>query len=332
MIDGYRNSIYLGAETAERFVSQLTLDARSFQERIEKLAEFLDEAENVVVGAGAGLSCAAGFLCSGERFAKYFSDFANAFGIKDMYTGGFYPFPDEETRWAWWSRHIYFNRYVPIPKPEVFQNLFSLIWKKNYFIVTTNVDHLFQKSGFDKKRLFYTQGDYGLFQSVNPKIGKTFDNEEIVVEMMKAQGFVRDENDENKIFQPPKDGRLVMRIPTDLVPKTPDDGSPMTLNLRSDDSFVEDDGWRQAANAYAQFLDSCAKGKTLYLELGVGGNTPGVVKFPFWRFAYDNSDARYATINLHEAYCPRSILSRSVCLDADIATALDLVQKITISK
>ena len=282
--------------------------------QIDKLRSELDSADAVVIGAGAGLSTAAGLTYSGERFEKYFGDFAARFGITDMYSGGFYPFPDEETRWAWWSRHIYYNRYIDPPKP-VYQNLLGLVRDKDYFVITTNVDHQFQRAGFDKKRLFYTQGDYGLFQSVDPKIKETFDNEQWVMEAMEAQGFIRDDDG---IFQIPENGDVSMRIPSSLIPSAPD-GSPVTMNLRSDDTFVEDEGWHKAAEAYTTYLAEHEGKHVLFLELGVGGNTPVIIKYPFWRMTFDNKKAVYACINHSEAFCPKEIEDRSICIDGDIA-------------
>ena len=249
----------------------------SYEEQIAKLKDEIQNAEAIVIGAGAGLSTSAGFTYDGERFNRYFCDFAKEYGIRDMYSGGFYPFPDAESRWAWWARHIYFNRYIDAPKP-VYKELLNLVKDKDYFVITTNVDHQFQKAGFDKKRLFYTQGDYGLFQSVNPALRKTYDNEDWVMEAMEAQGFVRDSDG---VFQVPESGELKMTIPTELIPKCPDDGSDMTMNLRADDTFVEDDGWHRAAEAYTDFLRNHEDLHVLYLELGVGANTPMIIKYPF---------------------------------------------------
>lgn len=282
--------------------------------QIDKLKSELDSADAVVIGAGAGLSTAAGLTYSGERFEKYFGDFAARFGITDMYSGGFYPFPDEETRWAWWSRHIYYNRYIDSPKP-VYQNLLSLVQSKDYFVITTNVDHQFQRAGFDKKRLFYTQGDYGLFQRVDPKIKETFDNENWVMEAIEAQGFIRDDDG---IFQLPEGSDVSMRIPSSLIPHAPD-GSPVKMNLRSDESFVEDEGWHKAAEAYTAFLLEHEGKHVLFLELGVGGNTPVIIKYPFWRMTFDNEKAVYACLNHSEAFCPKEIEDRSICIDGDIA-------------
>ena len=292
------------------------------EEQIAKLKKALTSAESIVIGAGAGLSTSAGFTYSGERFNKYFFDFAGEYGISDMYSGGFYPFPDAETRWGWWARLIYFNRYVDAPKP-VYKELLSLVKDKDYFVLTTNVDHQFQKAGFDKKKLFYIQGDFGLFQSVNPEIRKTYDNEEWVMKAMEAEGFVKDENG---IFTVPKSGKIFMAIPTELIPTCPDDGSAMTTNLRADYSFVEDDGWHKANEAYNEFIRSHKDARTLYLELGVGANTPVIIKYPFWQFVKNNKNATYACINYGEAFCPEVIEDRSICIDGDIGNVVELLK------
>lgn len=225
----------------------------------------IDTADAIVIGAGAGLSTSAGLTYSGERFERYFFDFAQKFGIRDIYSEGFYPFPDDETRWAWWARHIYYNRCIDAPKP-VYRELLELMANKDSFVITTNVDHQFQRAGFDKRRLFYTQGDYGLFQSVDPSNQKTYDNEAWVMAAMEAQGFVKDADG---IYQVPDEGGISMRISTSLIPKCPDDGSDVTMNLRADDSFVEDDGWHRASATYSDFLRRHENLHVLYLELGV---------------------------------------------------------------
>ena len=232
--NGYLETINKGINAVRNFRGGMTEGKLSRDEAIARLKMEIETADAIVIGAGAGLSTAAGFIYSGERFEKYFGDFAGRFGIRDMYSGGFYPFPDAETRWAWWARHIYYNRYVPAPKP-VYDDLRKLVQDKDYFVITTNVDHQFQRAGFDKKRLFYTQGDYGLFQSVNPTIRKTYDNEEWVMKAMEAQGFARNKEG---IFDLPEEGSISMRIPSELIPKCPNDDSDVTMNLRADDSFV----------------------------------------------------------------------------------------------
>ena len=285
---------------------------------IEKLRTAINEADAVIIGAGAGISTSAGFTYSGERFDKYFFDFAKRFGIRDMYSGGFYPFPNDETRWAWWARHIYYNRYIDTPKP-VYEDLLNLVKDKDYFVITTNVDHRFQVAGFDKKRLFYTQGDYGLFQTVDGRNRKTYDNEEWVMQAMEAQGFVRDENG---VFQVPADGELKMQIPTELIPKCPDDGSDMAMNLRADDTFVQDDGWYAASDRYSEYLRRHKKMKVLFLDVGTGFNTPIIFKVPFWQMTEEWPDATYACLNYGEAFAPDEIKKKSICINGDIGEIL----------
>ena len=275
-----------------------------FSEMLERLKKALDQADAVVIGAGAGLSTSAGFTYSGARFDQYFSDFAAKYGFSDMYTGGFFPYSTKEEFWAYWSRYIFVNRYMDAPKP-VYENLLKLVRGKDYFAITTNVDHCFQKVGFDKKRLFYTQGDYGLFQCSEPCCQETWDNEAIVREMVDRQ----------------KD----MRIPTELIPVCPRCGKPLTMNLRSDDKFVEGEGWHAAAERYESFLRTRKGQKTLFLELGVGYNTPGIIKVPFWQMTYENPNAVYACVNQGQTASPREIADRSICVDEDIGkTILEL--------
>lgn len=317
--NGCIESIQRGLIGAKAFRKSLSVGTKADSECIDLLKQELQNAEAVVLGAGAGLSTSAGLTYSGERFEKYFFDFAEKYGIWDMYSGGFYPFPDKETRWAWWARNIYFNRYVEPPKP-VYKKLLSILKNKNYFVITTNVDHMFQRAGFDKKRLFYTQGDYGLFQSVNPEIQKTYDNEAWVIEAMEAQGFVRDEEG---VFALPNNGKIALRLPTGLIPKCPDDNSDVTMNLRIDGSFVEDEGWHRAAKAYHDFIKTNEHKHILFLELGVGANTPVIIKYPFWEMTLSNERAVYACINYGEAFCPVSIENRSICIDGDIGEVLN---------
>ena len=274
---------------------------KSCSEPMERLKTALQDCDAVVIGAGSGLSTAAGFTYTGERFEKYFSDFAAKYGIKDMYSGGFYPFPTMEEFWAYWSRYIFINRYQDAPKP-VYDDLLKLVADKDYFVITTNVDHCFQKAGFDKKRLFYTQGDYGLFQCSEPCCQETFDNEAVIREMVKRQ--------EN------------MKIPSELLPVCPHCGKPLTMNLRSDNKFVEDEGWHRAAERYENFLRTRAGGKILFLELGVGYNTPVIIKYPFWQMTAKNPNAIYACINQGQAVCPQEIQRQAICINIDLGNAL----------
>ena len=270
-------------------------------EQTERLRAALDAADTVVIGAGAGLSTSAGFTYSGERFERYFADFARKYRFDDMYTGGFYPFRTPEEHWAYWSRYIYINRYMDAPKP-VYENLLKLVADKDYFVVTTNVDHCFQKAGFDKRRLFYTQGDYGLFQCSEPCCQETFDNEAVIRQMIEQQKN--------------------MKVPTELLPVCPHCGKPLTMNLRCDDTFVEDDGWHRAAERYENFLRTRAGGKILFLEFGVGYNTPIIIKYPFWQMTAKNPNATYVCINQGQAVCPQEIERQSVCIHADIGQIL----------
>ena len=277
---------------------QTTKFTENISDNIKKLKEKIRTADAVVIGAGAGLSTAAGFTYDGERFEKYFSDFRQKYGFEDMYSGGFYPYQTPDEYWAYWSRYIFVNRYQDAPKP-VYESLLKLVADKDYFVITTNVDHCFQKAGFDKKRLFYTQGDYGLFQCSEPCCQETFDNEAVVLEMLNRQ----------------KD----MKIPTELLPVCPHCGKPPTMNLRSDDKFVEDEGWHLASERYQNFLRTRADGKILFLELGVGYNTPVIIKYPFWQMTAKNPNATYACVNKGQAVCPPEIRHKSICLDVDIS-------------
>ena len=273
----------------------------TYSEQIGKVRQALHEADAVVIGAGAGLSTSAGLTYSGPRFQEHFGDFIQKYKIQDMYSGGFYPFETLEEHWAWWSRQIMINRYEKAPKP-VYDELLKLVHDKDYFVLTTNVDHQFQLAGFDKERLFYTQGDYGLWQCSEPCCQKTWDNEETVRRMVAEQ---RD-----------------MRVPTELVPHCPVCGRPMTMNLRCDSTFVQDEGWYAAYSRYEDFLQRHEGAKVVFLELGVGGNTPVIIKYPFWKMTYQNPNAFYVCINLSESCCPKEIQTRAVCINRDIGAVL----------
>ena len=292
------------------------------KEAIEKLKDALASADHILIGAGAGLSTAAGYDYAGARFLKYFSDFHERFGIEDIYSGGFYPFPSREMFWAWWSRSIYINRYAPMPASDVYPNLLRLVEGRDYFVLTTNVDHAFQRAGFDKERLFYTQGDYGLFQSNKPagaSAGRTYDNEESIRAMLAAQGFAFAEDGELLL---PESGAPRMAIPTDLIPYCPHDGAEMATNLRADERFVEDAGWHAAARRYTDYLAQTEGRRTLLIELGVGMNTPGIIKYPFWLMTAARADVTFVSINKGMAYVPDAIAARSIVIDGDIAEVL----------
>lgn len=279
----------------------ITKFTESCSARIERLKNSAETADCIIIGAGAGLSASAGFVYDGERFKRYFSDFEAKYGFHDMYSGGFYPYRTLEEYWAYWSRNIYANRYTDAPKP-VYGQLLQLVRDKEYFVITTNVDHCFQKAGFDKQRLFYTQGDYGLFQCSVPCDASTYDNKEAVLRMVAEQ----------------KD----MKIPAELIPKCPKCGKPLTMNLRCDDGFVEDEGRLKAARRCKSFLRAGQNRRILFLELGVGFNTPAIIKYPFWQMTAQNKMATYICINKGEAFCPREIEDRAVCIDGDIGEAV----------
>lgn len=278
-----------------------TKSTKSCCDTLQRLKHEIRTADAILIGAGAGLSTSAGFIYTGKRFTDTFADFISKYGFRDMYSGGFYPFETLEEHWAYWSRYIYINRYQDAPK-DTYADLLALVQGKDYFVLTTNVDHCFQKAGFDKHRLFYTQGDYGLWQCSRPCHDKTYDNEAVIRKMVAEQ----------------KD----MRVPSELVPRCPVCGAPMSMNLRADSTFVEDEGWRRAAERYQDFVRRHEGMRVLYLELGVGMNTPGIIKYPFWKMVYQNPRAAYACVNLSEAYCPAEIRKRSICIDEDIGKVL----------
>ena len=272
-----------------------------YERELDRLRTAIDRADAVVVGAGAGLSTSAGFTYAGERFERLFGDFIERYGFADMYTAGFYAFDTPEEQWAFWSRHIWYNRYVDAPK-DTYERVLRLVAGKEHFAITTNVDHCFQKAGWDKKRLFYTQGDYGLWQCSVPCHQATYDNYEVVKAMVEQQHD--------------------MRVPSQLVPRCPRCGEPMSMNLRADDTFVEDEGWHAAAQRYQSFLERWCATRVVYLELGVGGNTPGIIKYPFWRLTAQNPLATYACVNRGEALAPSEIRGRSILIDGDIHEVL----------
>lgn len=290
---------------------------KDYFDKVKLIAEKIKEADAVIIGAGAGLSTSAGFTYSGERFSKYFSDMEEKYGFHDMYSGSFYDYDSLEAMWAFWSRDIFINRYMDVPK-SVYSDIYEIVKDKNYFVLTTNVDHCFQKAGFDKKRLFYTQGDYGLFQCSEPCHEETYDNERMIRDMLNDQGYVV------------KDGELVIPegktaktvIDSSLVPRCPKCGKPMRMNLRSDATFVQDLGWEEAAKRYDEFLQVHKNKKILFIELGVGYNTPGIIKYPFWQYTYNWEDASYVCINKGQAEVPSEIKLKSICIDEDIAVVI----------
>lgn len=276
--------------------------SEQFAEACAFAAEKIADAEAIMVGLGAGMSAAAGYTYSGERFEKSFSDFAARYGIQDMYSGGFYPFRTLEEYWAWWSRQIQINRYEDAGG-SAYKDLAAILAGRNYFILSTNVDHQVQLAGMDKRRLFYTQGDMGLFQCSVPCRQETYDNKKTVEKMLREQ----------------KD----MKIPSDLIPYCPHCGKPMTMNLRIDDRFVQDKGWHNAAARYEKFLRENAGRRILYLEIGVGANTPGIIKYNFWQQTLANPHAFYITINQDDARFPQDLAGQAAGFQVDAAVFLE---------
>ncbi len=279
---------------------------KDYSASVNRIKSVLENAEAIVIGAGAGLSTSAGFDYSGKRFHDNFSDFEEKYDFHDMYSGGFYPYRTPEESWAFWSRNIFLNRYQDPPVP-VYEELLNLVKDKNYFVITTNVDHCFQKAGFDKKRLFYTQGDYGLLQCSLPCHDETYDNEDLMRNMVATQRN--------------------MKVPSDLLPTCPKCGSPMTMNLRSDDRFVQDRGWYAACAQYEKFIQRYGNGNLALIELGVGNNTPAIIKYQFWRLAIQNPEATYICINSGQAMCPKQIEDQSICIKADIKEVIDKLRE-----
>lgn len=274
----------------------------NYSVQINRLKKVFTKCDAIVIGAGAGLSAAAGFTYTGKRFDEYFSDFKEKYGFDDMYYGGFYPYRTQEEFWAYWSRYIYINRYLDAPT-DLYNKLYTLVKDKDYFVITTNVDHCFQKSDFDKTRLFYTQGDYGLFQCSVPCCHETFDNEEMIKAM-----YTQQRN---------------MKIPSNLIPKCPHCGKTLTTNLRCDDKFVQDEGWYKASERYSDFIRRHKNSDIFFLEIGVGYNTPGIIKYPFWQMTAENAKATYACININSTDFPKEIEHQTICVNDDILKVID---------
>lgn len=287
--------------------------------RIAILKEWIQESDCIILGAGAGLSSAAGYTYTEERFKRYFSDFEKAYDVHDMYSLGFYPFKTEEEKWAFFSRYVYINRYGK-KESSLYDELYALLKDKDYFVITTNVDHLFQKAGFPKERLFYMQGDYGLFQCSEPCHEKTYDNKDIIKEMVLSQGYQFEEDGDILLEKGRKEPRR--SIPSYLIPRCPRCQKEMSMNLRCDSTFVEDEGSHRARNRYEEYLRKHRNEKILFLELGVGFNTPGIIKYPFWQMTYEFRKARYVSINQKEAYVPNEIMDRAMGIDIDIQSAV----------
>lgn len=277
-----------------------------YEEQIRSAARYLQEADYVLIGAGAGLSTAAGLTYSGKRFQDNFKEFIEKYGMQDMYSAGFYPFGTEEERWAYWCRHSYVNRIAP-PAMPLYEKLFAMVKDMDYFVLTTNVDHQFQKAGFQNERIFATQGDYGRIQCMKGCHPKTYDAVSMFTQMNQAQ----------------KD----CKIPSYMVPRCPVCGGPMAMNLRCDQYFVEDDSWNQAAENYGRYLKQLKKGNVLLLELGVGFNTPSIIRFPFEKMVRENKNINLVRLNLDEAVIPESFGKRGIGINRDLCESLNDIRK-----
>ena len=292
----------------------------NYTEKIEKAKHLIDNSDYIIIGAGSGLSTAGGFVYSGENFDRYFKDFGDKYGFKDMYSGGFYPYKTQEEKWAYWSRYIFVNRYKSEKPNKVYTALFNLVKNKDYFVITTNVDHQFQIAGFDKNRLFYTQGDYGLFQCSTPCHNKTYDNKDIVLKMLKSQNFITEKNGKMEITN---SSCWKMTIDNTLIPKCPICGENMEMNLRSDDRFVQDEQWHRHAELYSKFINK-ANGKNVVLfEVGVGFNTPAIIRFPFENFVFNQNNFYLLRLNKDYAFCPKEIENKTILFDENIEKVLN---------
>ena len=276
----------------------------AYEDQIDRAAKNIRNTDCVIIGAGAGASTAAGIQYGGKRFTDNFAEFIKKYGeyyMTDMYAAGFYPYPSEEAKWGYWSKHALMNRFDP-PALPLYTELYDLVKNKEYFVLTTNVDHQFYKAGFDEKRIFATQGDYGKIQCQKACHPKTYDAKDLFRKMDKA--------------------RRDCLIPSELVPKCPVCGGNMAMNLRCDNYFVEDEAWHEAADRYAGFLEQNKDKKVVLLELGVGFNTPIIIRFPFEKMVRENSSYSLIRMNMDEAVVPESFGKRAIGIGGDMAKAI----------
>lgn len=276
----------------------------AYEDQIDRAVENIRNADCVIIGAGAGASTAAGIQYGGKRFTDNFAEFIKKYGehyMTDMYAAGFYPYPSEEAKWGYWSKHALMNRFDP-PALPLYTELYDIVKNKEYFVLTTNVDHQFYKAGFDEKRIFATQGDYGKIQCQKACHPKTYDAKDLFRKMDKA--------------------RRDCLIPSELVPKCPVCGGNMAMNLRCDNYFVEDEAWHEAADRYAGFLEQNKDKKVVLLELGVGFNTPIIIRFPFEKMVRENSSYSLIRMNMDEAVVPESFGERAIGIGGDMAKAI----------
>lgn len=272
-----------------------------FTQRLDRAKKVIEEGDYIIIGAGAGLSTAAGIEYSGERFEKYFRDFIDHYHFTDMYSSGFYPFETSEEKWAYWARHIFANRY-DVGKTSVYQKLRKLVENKEYFVITTNVESQFWINGFEDERIFATQGDYGLLQCGKACHDKLYPNENQVYE------WLENTND--------------FKIDSELIPYCPVCGEEMDLNLRKDNYFVEDKKWHQMNRNYYNFLKNI-DGKFVFLEIGVGFNTPTIIRYPFEQMTYNNEDATLIRLNLDYPNPIPENKDKTISFDENVEEILD---------
>lgn len=275
------------------------------KEILNKIKDYINNADAIVLGAGSGLSTASGYIYSGKRFMDNFKYMYDLYGYKDMYSAGFHNFKTKEEYFGYYAKFVILNRYSDIGL-DLYKKLYKIVENKNYFVITTNVDHLFQKSGFSKDRLFYTQGDYGLFQCSKPCLNITYDNEKQIRVMYNSL--------------------INNKIPSSLISRCPNYNRVMTFNLRSDDTFVENEGWHKAKDRYEKFINDNKNKKILFLELGVGYNTPVIIKYLFMRLTYMLDNARYVAINNSYDELPLEIKDKGIYLNANLE---DVITKLS---
>lgn len=289
---------FLNGAPARDYIFQNT----PYEEQIKMAAEAVAKAQYILIGAGAGLSAAAGLTYSGRRFKDNFQEFIEKYGMTDMYSACFYPFPSEEARWGYWSKHVYENRIAPDALP-LYKKLYGLVKDRKYFVLTTNADHQFYKADFGEEKIFATQGDYGLIQCMKGCHKMVYDDIDMMRQMHQA--------------------RKDCLVPSYMVPRCPVCGGPMNMNLRCDQYFVEDEAWHAAERRFCAFLDECRNQKTVLLELGVGFNTPTIVRFPFERLAAGKRNMTLIRLNLEEAIVPESLGMRAIGINADIRRSVE---------
>ncbi|WP_404900444.1 Sir2 silent information regulator family NAD-dependent deacetylase [Priestia filamentosa] len=270
---------------------------KTYKARIEKAKKEIEDTEFILIGGGAGLSAAAGITYGGKRFTDNFSAFIKKYGLTDMYSSGFYPYKTQEERWAYWAKHIYVNRFEPGPT-ILYKDLYQLVKDRTYFVITTNVDSQFEKSGFPVDKIFEVQGNYGYLQCAQGCHDKLYYNESLVREMIKKT--------------------VDCQIPSELVPICPVCGGNMDPNLRINQYFVQDEKWYKQNKLYNEFLKQSEGKRNVYIELGVGFNTPGIIRYPFEQMTYHNEKATLIRLNKENSTGMKENADKTVTFNEDI--------------